>query len=305
MFKWFKSSCYGTAFLPAVCQRTAFSDIKTPIPDAAIGRLNRETKLTIPVGLVILKAMANVFHLLVAIPNQAPAAHSLNGEKVTLGRSPDNDIQILIREISTSHCEFRQTPSGYEITDLGTTNGTKLNEQPVKESALPLKNRDILLLGETVSAYFIETSESEAIDVQGLIGEIKEEAEKAKPAVKKLAPPAAVKKVGVPTVKPPVSKPIQPTPAAGEESGSATVKLVTPPKKKLASPSLAKKAAPGGPVAPPAAPVTPTAPGAGEGGTVKKLAVPKPATPSEGNAPKIDLPKKKVPPKLNLPQDEE
>ncbi len=254
--------------------------------------------------------MATTFHLLVAIPDKEPVSYDVSGEKVTLGRAPDNDIQILVREVSTAHAEFYLTESGYEITDVGSTNGTKVNEVSVKNGRIALNDRDALLLGETIPAYFVGTEEGESIDVKAVIAEIEEtkKAEKPKlsPPVKKIGLPAAAKKAGIPSVKPPVSKPlspVSPTPAAESESGSATVKLTqkkvgapqlgSPAAKKLAPPASKKLAPPASKkLAPPAKKLA--APAATEGddasaaaAPAKKLAPPakKLAAPGAGAAP--------------------
>ncbi|MDF1816016.1 MAG: FHA domain-containing protein, partial [Verrucomicrobiales bacterium] len=112
--------------------------------------------------------MASSFHLLVAIPEKDPVSYSLSGDTVSVGRSPANDIQILVREISTSHCEFTATESGYQINDKGSTNGTKVNDRSVKEP-VELHTRDVILLGETVPTYFIVAEEGADIDLKAEI----------------------------------------------------------------------------------------------------------------------------------------
>lgn len=254
--------------------------------------------------------MAKSFHLLVAVPDKEPISFLVSGESVSLGRSPDNDIQILVREVSTSHLEFHLTEAGYEITDVGSTNGTKVNDQSVKNGQVGIKDRDFILLGETIPAYFIETEEGEAIDIKALIAEVDEARVKeaaaslaaSKPklaappagAVKKIAPPGAVKKVGVPLAKPPVSKPLQPTPAESPgEVGSPTVKLsqpsgpvtkkLAPPVKKLAPPGPAKKASLGAAGAAPATKLPSLAK------KTPAVAAEEPAA-EESNAPKLAVP---------------
>lgn len=242
--------------------------------------------------------MASSFHLLVALPDKEPISYDVNGESVTLGRSPVNDIQILVREISTAHCVFNQTESGYTIMDIGSTNGTKVNDRSVKEP-VQLNNRDVILLGETIPSYFIIAEEGADIDLKSEIAEI-ENARTApkKPTVKHLTAPGAVKKVGLPTKKPLVSAPLATaTPAEGSNVGSATVKLAQSPPRpttKLASPPVKKLAPPGAPPAPgappvpggpPKPPMTPPATKSPMAPPVKKL-----APPSVGKAEEDDTP---------------
>ncbi len=209
----------------------------------------------LPVTFVI---MADTYHLLVAFPDREPVSFRLNKECVTLGRSPDNDIQLLVREVSTSHCQFTATPSGYEITDMGSTNGTKVNESPVKNGKVALHHHDSVLFGETLPAYIVVAAENATIDVKAEIEAIERAKEiPKKPTVQHLTAP--VKKVGLTIKKPSTSLPLSaPTPAHEGNVGSATVKLVQPtasPTVKLASPQIAKLAPPS--AATPSAPTIP------------------------------------------------
>ena len=53
-----------------------------------------------------------------------------------IGRVPDNDIVVPHVSVSRHHAELRTTPGGYRIVDLGSHNGTFVNEQRVTEAAL-------------------------------------------------------------------------------------------------------------------------------------------------------------------------
>ena len=65
---------------------------------------------------------------------EAPVTISLRGSPITLGRLPDNTIQILDRTISGHHAEFIQDPQGhYRVRDLGSTNGTAVNGEAMTD----------------------------------------------------------------------------------------------------------------------------------------------------------------------------
>jgi len=77
----------------------------------------------------------------------------IKGQRVDLdrpithvGRREGNDWVIPDGSISGTHCEFEKTDSGFLVRDLGSTNGTKVNNEPIKEQ--PLFRNDIVLIGE-------------------------------------------------------------------------------------------------------------------------------------------------------------
>ena len=62
--------------------------------------------------------------------------HADGGEARRIGRVPDNDIVVPHLSVSRHHAELRATPGGYRIVDLGSHNGTFVNEQRVTAAAL-------------------------------------------------------------------------------------------------------------------------------------------------------------------------
>ncbi|MEM7603614.1 MAG: FHA domain-containing protein, partial [Verrucomicrobiota bacterium] len=71
--------------------------------------------------------MSSKFSLLVSMPDDGPVTHDLDGDSISLGRGPDNDIQVLISEVSVKHGELKADGDGFKIVDLGSTNGTLVN----------------------------------------------------------------------------------------------------------------------------------------------------------------------------------
>ncbi len=61
--------------------------------------------------------------------------------EVTIGRSRDNDIVFPDQSVSRRHARIVKTERGYLLTDLGSFNGTFLNDRSVKESLLNHKDR--------------------------------------------------------------------------------------------------------------------------------------------------------------------
>jgi hypothetical protein len=73
---------------------------------------------------------------LIAINPSEPVASEYNVAKpeVTLGRGEENDLVIPHPSVSRSHALLRRRGQSYEISDLGSTNGTFVNNQRVNGS---------------------------------------------------------------------------------------------------------------------------------------------------------------------------
>jgi hypothetical protein len=72
-----------------------------------------------------------------------------------LGRRSDNDVVIDESTVSRRHALIMDTPSGYVIHDLNTTNGTRVNRSKVSHGQRPLKHGDrIRLAGSEVIFIF-------------------------------------------------------------------------------------------------------------------------------------------------------
>ncbi len=166
--------------------------------------------------------MASTYHLIVAIPDQEPISYTINANTVTIGRSPENDIQILIREVSTAHCELSGDKNGYEIVDKGSSNGTRVKGQGIRNGRVFLNHHDKVVFGETVPAYFVIAQNDERFSVKDTIAGI-EKAEQEKIAAASAAAPE--KPIPVPA-----------THATAAQAGSSTQVL----KKKPTLPPLRK-----------------------------------------------------------------
>jgi pSer/pThr/pTyr-binding forkhead associated (FHA) protein len=53
-----------------------------------------------------------------------------------LGRNPRNDLQLDHPTVSSSHCEIVLSADGILVRDLGSTNGTYINQEQITESAI-------------------------------------------------------------------------------------------------------------------------------------------------------------------------
>ncbi len=62
-----------------------------------------------------------------------------------IGRSPEADIRIPVSDVSRSHCEIVVSGRKVVIRDLGSSNGTYVNDQKIKE--ISLKAGDLIRVG--------------------------------------------------------------------------------------------------------------------------------------------------------------
>ncbi len=77
----------------------------------------------------------------------------LESREVKIGRDGRADIQIIDEQTSREHAVVRVHPRFVEIEDLGSTNGTKVNDSYIEDSTV-LSDGDILKVGSVHFKYF-------------------------------------------------------------------------------------------------------------------------------------------------------
>ncbi len=151
---------------------------------------------------------------------------ALTKERTTIGRKPHNDIQIDNLAVSGEHAVIVTILQDSFLEDLGSTNGTVVNGQPIKKHFL--QNSDIIELGKYKLKYVNEAvaGQAKAADFEKTMvlrpGSVKA-------ATLASAPPAAAAA--------PVAAPVAAAAAAGARNfgdtaagQSATTPPVAPPK---------------------------------------------------------------------------
>jgi predicted component of type VI protein secretion system len=95
--------------------------------------------------------------LQIMMPETGEITHELVDESITLGRLPDNNIQVDDASVSSHHAQLNLSGNGnYLLKDLNSTNGTRVNGAPVTDAQL--RNGDRVRLGKIEAAYFSDTA---------------------------------------------------------------------------------------------------------------------------------------------------
>ena len=157
----------------------------------------------------------------------------LSSTPLTIGRLPDNHLVITDPKASSRHAEIRQNADGYTLTDLGSMNGTFVNEQQlVSKEPRTLHPGDVIRIGDTRYTYELSDSDRMSpIEPTVFAGKVQD--------------PALTPTIAVP--------PVSPTPVLAQEAASAT-----PSGTPSSSPQVSSSASPN------------TAYGMGMGGSVRE-----------------------------------
>jgi two-component system cell cycle response regulator len=86
--------------------------------------------------------------LVVIYGDELGKKYNLNTPSVVVGRSSKCDIQIDQESISRNHSKIVNTGKSILVRDLGSTNGTYVNDEPVEEYVL--RDGDLIKIGRTI-----------------------------------------------------------------------------------------------------------------------------------------------------------
>ncbi len=96
------------------------------------------------------------------------ATHELSDERITIGRSPDNMLQIDDASVSGRHAQLLLIDGRYQLKDLGSTNGTRVNSELVTDTFLRVGDR--IRFGKVEARYESEaTGEAQPLPAAGEI----------------------------------------------------------------------------------------------------------------------------------------
>jgi pSer/pThr/pTyr-binding forkhead associated (FHA) protein len=93
--------------------------------------------------------------------NAQPYRFQLDRQTVTIGRGSDNDIVIESGSVSVHHAEMRKIEGGYELHDVSSTNGIKLDG--IRHQMIPLRSGATAKIGDVPFDFVLNDEESEAL----------------------------------------------------------------------------------------------------------------------------------------------
>jgi adenylate cyclase len=89
--------------------------------------------------------------LYVTTPDGRISNYPLLRQETTIGRSKENDLVLLDHTVSRKHAKITKTDQGHLLLDLGSFNGTVLNETLIQSAFL--KHEDIIKIGLNTLTY--------------------------------------------------------------------------------------------------------------------------------------------------------
>jgi predicted component of type VI protein secretion system len=97
-----------------------------------------------------------------------PIIHELIEERITIGRAPDNSLRIDDLSVSGRHAELLLIGERYQLKDLDSTNGTRVNGEIVRQIFLRVSDR--IRFGKVEARYESDASgEAQALPVTDAI----------------------------------------------------------------------------------------------------------------------------------------
>lgn len=86
--------------------------------------------------------------LVVIVGDEIGKRVTLDDRDVVIGRASSSDIQLDIDNVSRTHAVVTRTPNGWAVRDLGSTNGTFVNDKRIQERTLA--DGDLIRVGRAM-----------------------------------------------------------------------------------------------------------------------------------------------------------
>src|SRR5690348_2682469 len=85
--------------------------------------------------------------VLILLRDHVPLVRFAIDEVATLGRASECEVQLVDTELSRRHAQLRKSSDGWEIEDLGSRNGTRVNGALIRAATVPLPAGAMIELG--------------------------------------------------------------------------------------------------------------------------------------------------------------
>jgi hypothetical protein len=107
----------------------------------------------------------------ITVPEKTPQPYrfQLDRQSVSLGRGSENDIPIDSSSVSVKHAEMLRIDGGYELRDVGSTNGIKLDGE--RREVIALRTGLSVKLGDVAFDFVLSDEELEALRKEKPAGE--------------------------------------------------------------------------------------------------------------------------------------
>ncbi len=105
--------------------------------------------------------------LIIITQAQGKIGYEFTEDVISIGRAPDNMIVIDDGSVSSRHAQMERSGDSYTLTDLESTNGTRVNGIPIKEQALRFDDR--IRFGGVESRFESDQQGSEPLPEPGRI----------------------------------------------------------------------------------------------------------------------------------------
>jgi Inner membrane component of T3SS, cytoplasmic domain/zinc-ribbon domain len=121
---------------------------------ATLAALEERQELDEELGSALAELPEGVGMLVVRRGPNAGSRYLLETEAIAVGRHPDSDIFLDDITVSRRHAVVRRVPGdGYEVSDVGSLNGTYVNHERVETA--PLRYLDELQVGRFVLTFLV------------------------------------------------------------------------------------------------------------------------------------------------------
>lgn len=97
---------------------------------------------------------SNTYRISVRRGPEEGQSYPLDANSITVGRDPMAEIVFSDPEVSRQHARFTRTNGGYQLQDLGSTNGTFIDGKRLGGEIVPLQPGAVITMGSNVTLIY-------------------------------------------------------------------------------------------------------------------------------------------------------